>query len=72
MCFYGVLSVRVWLERYDVCMKPLPAPNVPGNTEAERFDNAVRKTFTVSKEEIERREAEWQRTHRETKPPRQR
>ena len=42
-------------------MKPLPAPPVPGNTEAERFDNAVRKTFTVSKEEIQRREAEWQR-----------
>ena len=30
-------------------MKPSPAPNVPGNTEAERFDNAVRKMFTVSK-----------------------
>jgi hypothetical protein len=44
-------------------MKTLPPPEVPGKTEAERFDNAVRKTFTVSKEEIERREAEWQRTH---------
>jgi hypothetical protein len=44
-------------------MKPLPAPPVPGNTEAERFDNAVRKTFTVSKEEMQRREAEWQKTH---------
>jgi hypothetical protein len=43
-------------------MKPLPAPPVPGNTEAERFDNAVRKTFTVSKEEMQRREAEWQKT----------
>jgi hypothetical protein len=42
-------------------MKPLPAPPVPGNTEAERFSNAVRKMFTVSKEEIKRREAEWQR-----------
>ncbi len=31
-------------------MKPLPAPSVPGNTEAERMDNAVRKLFTVSKE----------------------
>ena len=29
-------------------MKPLPAPNVPGNTEAERFDNAVRKMFSVA------------------------
>jgi len=26
-------------------MKRLPAPNVPGNTDAERFDNAVRKMF---------------------------
>jgi hypothetical protein len=43
-------------------MKPLPAPTVPGNTEAERFDNAVRKTFTVSKEEMQRRGAEWQRS----------
>jgi hypothetical protein len=44
-------------------MKPLPPPEVPGTTEAERFDNAVRKTFTVSKEEMQRREAEWQKTH---------
>jgi hypothetical protein len=43
-------------------MKPLPAPPVPGNTEAERFDSAVRKTFAVSKEEMQRREAEWQKT----------
>ena len=42
-------------------MKPLPAPNVPGKTEFERFDNAVRKIFTVSKEEMQRREAEWER-----------
>lgn len=27
------------------------APDVPGSTEAERFDNAVRKLFTVSKED---------------------
>jgi len=26
-------------------MKPLPASHVTGNTEAERFDNAVRKMF---------------------------
>ena len=44
-------------------MKTQPPPEVPGNTEAERFDNAVRKTFTVSKDEMQRREAEWQRTN---------
>jgi hypothetical protein len=43
-------------------MKPLPAPPVPGNTEAERFSNAVNKAFTISKEEMQHREAEWQRT----------
>lgn len=42
-------------------MKPLPAPNVPGNTGAERFDNAVRRMFSVSKEELLKREAEWRR-----------
>lgn len=40
---------------------PAPAPNVPGNTEAERFDNAVRKMFSVSKEDLQKREAEWKR-----------
>jgi hypothetical protein len=43
-------------------MKPLPAPPVPGKTDAERFSNTVSKAFTVSKEEMKRREAEWQRT----------
>jgi hypothetical protein len=38
-------------------MKPAPAPNVPGNTEAERFDYAVRKLFTVSKEDYLKEEA---------------
>jgi hypothetical protein len=46
-------------------MRTLP-PTVPGNTEAKRFDNAVRKMFTVSKEEMQRREAEWQKTHAKT------
>jgi hypothetical protein len=32
-------------------MKPAPAPHVPGKTEAERFDYAVRKIFSVSKED---------------------
>jgi hypothetical protein len=35
---------------------------VPGETEAERFNNAVRKTSTASKEEMQRRETEWQKT----------
>ncbi len=38
-------------------MKPLPAPYVPGDTDAERMDNAVRRMFTVSKQQVLRREA---------------
>jgi hypothetical protein len=37
-------------------MKPLPAPHVPGKTEFERFDNAMRRVLTVSKEELLKRE----------------
>jgi len=38
-------------------MKPLPAPHVPGKTEFERFDNAMRRALTVSKDELLKREA---------------
>jgi hypothetical protein len=37
-------------------MKPLPAPYVPGKTEFERFDNAMRQVLSVSKEELLKRE----------------
>ena len=50
-------------------MKPQPAPSVPGDTDIQRFDNAVRKMFTVSKEEMQRREAAWQKIqNRKTHP----
>jgi hypothetical protein len=39
-------------------MKPLPTPNVPGNSEFQRFDNAVRQVLSVSKGELLRREAQ--------------
>lgn len=42
-------------------MKPLPPPPVPGDTEAERFDNALRKIFTVSKEAYLKEEARLKR-----------
>jgi hypothetical protein len=41
-------------------MKSAPAPHVPGNSEQERMDYAVRKMFTVSKQDVlkeERRQA---------------
>ena len=34
---------------------------MPRNTEFERFDNAVRKMFTVSKKELLKEEARWNR-----------
>jgi hypothetical protein len=43
-------------------MRPLAAPRVTGNTEAERFDNAVRHIFSVSKDELLKREAKWKRS----------
>ncbi len=38
-------------------MKPLPAPHVPGKTEFERFDNAMRQVLSVSKEELLKKES---------------
>jgi len=48
-------------------MKPLPAPQVPGETEAEKFDNAVRKLFTISKDELLKAEAKWDRAQAKKK-----
>ncbi|SPE34779.1 hypothetical protein SBA6_40064 [Candidatus Sulfopaludibacter sp. SbA6] len=45
-------------------MKPLGPPNIPGNTEAERFDNAVRQMFSVSKEDVLREEARQKAANR--------
>ena len=42
-------------------MKPEPAPSVPGATEAERMDNALRKVLSVSKTELLREEAKLKR-----------
>jgi hypothetical protein len=40
-------------------MQPLPAPQVPGNTEYERFHNAMRKIVSVPKEAVQKADAEW-------------
>ena len=53
-------------------MKPSPAPNVPGDTDAERFDNALRKVLTVSKADLLKAEANWKRARarkKRTKKP---
>jgi hypothetical protein len=53
----------------ELSMKPLPAPNVSGNTDAERMDNAVRKLFTVSKEDYLKAEARLKRARDRKKLP---
>jgi hypothetical protein len=50
-------------------MKPLPPPQVPGKTEFERFDNAMRQVLTVSKEELLRREERERRKSDAKKKP---
>lgn len=50
-------------------MKPLPPPDVPGKTEFQRFDNAVRRVLTVSKEEMSKREAEYQKEREKKRRP---
>jgi hypothetical protein len=52
-------------------MKPLPAPHVPGKTEFERFDNAMRQALSVSKEELLRREAAEQKVREQKRKHRQ-
>jgi hypothetical protein len=41
-----------------------PAPNVPGNTDAERMDNALRKVLTFSKADSLKEEAKWKRARK--------
>lgn len=42
-------------------MKPAPAPNVPGNTEAERMSNALSMVLTVSKKDLLKKEVRLKR-----------
>lgn len=49
-------------------MKPLPAPEVPGNNDWERFDNAVRKVFSVPKEALFKEEERLKLLRPERKP----
>jgi len=50
-------------------MKPLPAPQVPGKTDFQRFDNAVRQVLSVSKEELLKREAQEKNARERKKQP---
>lgn len=42
-------------------MKPLPAPSVPGNNDAQRLSNALRMVLSVSKDELLKKEARLKR-----------
>ncbi len=53
-------------------MKPLPAPKVCGETEAARMDAAVRKMFSVSKEDFLKEEAKYQAVQAKKKRARSR
>ena len=48
-------------------MKPQPAPYVPGNTEAERMDNALRKVFSVPAEAVQKERARMERARAKRK-----
>jgi hypothetical protein len=59
-------EVAEFLKTFDTRMglyEAPAAPYVPGDTDAERMDNAVRRMFGVSKAEVLKREAEWQRAN---------
>jgi hypothetical protein len=42
-------------------MKPLSAPNVPGDTPGQRLSNALRMVLTVSKTDLLKKEARLRR-----------
>jgi hypothetical protein len=45
-------------------MKPAPPPHVPGNTEWQRFDNAVGKLLSVPKKAFLKEEARLKRARK--------
>jgi len=49
-------------------MKPLPPPHVPGSTDAERMNNALRTVLSVSKGDLLKAEAKWKRARQRNKP----
>jgi hypothetical protein len=58
----NVFCLTLQLANYNPYMKPLPkAPPVPGKTDYERFDNAVRHVLTVSKDDLLKRKAREKR-----------
>jgi hypothetical protein len=50
-------------------MKPLPPPEVPGDSEASRMDAAVRMLFKASKQEFQKQEEKRQERKKRAKKP---
>ncbi|HWF09918.1 MAG TPA: hypothetical protein VG297_15730 [Bryobacteraceae bacterium] len=50
-------------------MKPLPAPKVPGDTEAARMDNAARMLFKALKADYQKQEEKKQEQKKRAKKP---
>lgn len=50
-------------------MKPQPAPNVPGKTDAERMSNALSMVLTVSKKDLLKKEARLKRATEKKRAP---
>ena len=61
------LSLRLREGTHEDKMKPEPAPNVPGKTEFEKFDNFFRAVIAVPKAVIDKEDAKWRRARAKKK-----
>jgi hypothetical protein len=52
----------VLISWYHQAMKPQPAPDVPGSTDAERFSNAVKMVLTVPPKAVEKEKKRMKQT----------
>lgn len=48
-------------------MKPLPPPDVPGNSEFEKFDNFFRAVISVPKTTVDKEDDKWKRARAKKK-----
>ena len=64
------LDYTLFAEYDGVSMRPLPpAPNVPGNTDAERMSNALNMVLKVSKSDLLKEEARLKAAHEKKRVP---
>ena len=58
---YGSRKTKLPTRSWGRDVKPHPAPQVPGNTDAERMSNALRMVLTVSKKDLLKKEERLKR-----------